>query len=211
VRPLVETAPHLPPAAPATAPLPEPAEIPKRDVPPPVAQPVHVPVPVARPVQRVQVPAPAQRSVELAKREKSAEAMLEDMLAPPKRDHGCGGCHAENAEVRRHPLLLAAALGQDDRVRQIVASGVAVDRPEGTKRRTALECAIQNRRVTTVELLLSLGANPNRKTSRGARPLDEATLGKIYRTLVAHGAEPAQKPGPNDTPDILGMIFTSGR
>ena len=95
---------------------------------------------------------------------------------------------------RTAALTGAAACGNDSVVRDILrpqregqvrerTDGVGVDSREPTSGRTALHFAILNDRLTTVDLLLSLGADPTIADGSGRRACHMCVVPKRHQIL----------------------------
>ena len=92
-------------------------------------------------------------------------------------------------------LASAAAQGDVDRLRELIARGIAVDaenyaRPADSP---ALWAAVREGQPEAVSFLLEHGADPNRASHFGAVPLIGAVRAgnaATVRALVAHGADP---------------------
>ena len=101
-------------------------------------------------------------------------------------------------------LITAAADGDVDEVRMLLAIG-NVDLNEGDyDRRTALHLAAGEGHVQVVELLCDSGANVNATDRWGFRPLDDARSSKhnsVIQILLRHGAEKGSNMTANNVMD----------
>ena len=197
---------------------PEPAPIPQR-----VAQPA--PAPVSAPETRVAAIPDADRAAAPAPKDEAIfnyDAMIEQAVQRTKFTDENGyrtfdQCSVEDPEVKRHPLLLSAARGNDRKVGSLLDGGANINQRRGSKKRTALICAIENRRESTVALLLSRGANPHLPNFHGTNPVAFAAVENspaMVRMLMDHGANPKKPNGAgynafhyaSDRRDIIAML-----
>ena len=90
------------------------------------------------------------------------------------------------------PLHEAAGNGEEDSVRQLIASGHDVDQRDEERGDSSLHAAIGEGNLSTTRLLLDLGANPNLSDFTGRTPLHTAALqgdSEIIQVLLDGGAE----------------------
>lgn len=100
-----------------------------------------------------------------------------------------------------HGLTLlhkAACEGLDDVIHLLVQRGVPIDLVADG--RTALHCAIREGPLSSIQLLLRSGADPNKPTDAGASPLALVAIGRasageddeeqVAEALLQHGAAP---------------------
>jgi ankyrin repeat protein len=90
------------------------------------------------------------------------------------------------------PLHEAAGNGEDESVRQLIASGHDVDLRDEERGDSSLHTAIGEGNLSTTRLLLDLGANPNLSDFAGRTPLHTAALqgdSEIIQVLLDGGAE----------------------
>lgn len=181
-------APETPVAVPEPAPVPERAAAATAPRAEPEARVASVPAEVAAPEKEVSL---------------SIDDMIERAVQPTKFSDENGRrsfdqCSEEDPEVKRHPLLLFAARGNDRKVASLLDGGAKVNQRRGSMKRTALICAIENRRETTVDLLLRRGANPHLPNFHGTTPVAFAAVEKspaMVRMLMKRGANPRKRNG----------------
>jgi ankyrin repeat protein len=93
---------------------------------------------------------------------------------------------------KQTPLMIAAALGNLEMVKLLVANGAPVEQRDKLKR-TALLHACMNGQTHVAAYFLQLGANPNAADSSGNSCIHYATAYGWYHTvklLLVGGADP---------------------
>jgi len=192
----------------------EPAAKEESKTPVAVAVPVPIPhVPVAKvepknsPKTSEVTSQPAPRSAEaLAEPELTVQQYMEEMMEHEvqqkilfkKGTRIFDRCSAEDPDIKKFPLLLAAARGHNNRVATLLAGGKKIDQRRGPNQQTALICAIENRRETTAKLLLDQGASPHIPNFHGTNPVAFAAVEQspaMARMLMNRGARPSEPNG----------------
>ena len=99
-------------------------------------------------------------------------------------------------------LIVAAATGQDDAVRTLLALGASPDLANAVGE-TALLHAVDRGESDIVRLLRAAGANPQRAATNGTRPLDLASAGTPAMRAALTDSAPADAPEPIQMPQAL--------
>jgi ankyrin repeat protein len=106
------------------------------------------------------------------------------------------------------PLQEAAARGNISTVKSLIEKGAEIDEREEIFLRTALHRAVTAGNKEVVELLLSYGANPNARDSRGYTALHYAAINdnkKMVELLITKGADIKVKDASGNTPLYIAL------
>lgn len=129
----------------------------------------------------------------------------------------------DSSEVLETPLILSTKVGTTEITKFLLSSGADIYMTDKKNGATALHPAAFNGNLSTVKLLLSKGADINRRDSNKVTPLFAAAIGRhqeVVRILLEKGADPnaTNKDGLtpldvatlNDDQEISSMLYAKG-